>query len=289
MHSAPPRTLTPATRPVAAPGPAVASAPPAVAAAAEAASDAASAAAEAASGAASAASEALHNLDVSSLDLNKDGKVNAEDAALAAEKAAEKVAEVVVVTDEARALLPSRSTLLLLGAYALGVATGALLYRTKANMRRFRITDDIPSDYFAATTTKGEGRALRGRVAKVSDGDTFRVCERPGRPLLSSSWDPCSSDGIPAANVATVAQRSCLLGLACAQPLLLADHKPPWNAPLDASAGKLSETTLQIRLAAVDTPETAKFGKSGQPYGDDAKAQLTSWLEAAGTSLRIRP
>ena len=164
VHSAPPRTLTPATRPVAAPGPAVASAPPAVAAAAEAASDAASAAAEAASGAASAASEALHNLDVSSLDLNKDGKVNAEDAALAAEKAAEKVAEVVVVTDEAKALLPSRSTLLLLGAYALGVATGALLYRTKANMRRFRITDDIPSDYFAATTTKGEGRALRGKI-----------------------------------------------------------------------------------------------------------------------------
>ena len=36
--------------------------------------------------------------------------------------------------------------------------------------------------------------------------------------------------------------------------------------------GKLSENTISVRIAAVDTPETAKFGQPGQPLGADAKA-----------------
>ena len=35
-------------------------------------------------------------------------------------------------------------------------------------------------------------------------------------------------------------------------------------------AGKLSENTISCRIAAVDTPETAKFGKPGQPLGEGA-------------------
>ena len=34
--------------------------------------------------------------------------------------------------------------------------------------------------------------------------------------------------------------------------------------------GKLSENTIALRIAAVDTPETAKFGKPGQPFGEEA-------------------
>lgn len=37
---------------------------------------------------------------------------------------------------------------------------------------------------------------------------------------------------------------------------------------------KLSEVALPIRLSTIDTPETAKFGKPGQPYGQDAKECL---------------
>jgi micrococcal nuclease len=35
--------------------------------------------------------------------------------------------------------------------------------------------------------------------------------------------------------------------------------------------GKLSENTITLRIAAVDTPETAKFGKPGMRLGEEAK------------------
>lgn len=139
-------------------------------------------------------------------------------------------------------LLPSRSTMLIIGAYALGVVTGVLAFRAKVNMVRFRTVDDIPSSYFAAAGTKSSGRSIRGKVASVTDGDTFRL------------W-----------------------------------HKPPMNDPLDKTAGKLSETTMMVRIAGMDTPETAKFGKEGQPFGEEAKQELALLLENAGSSLTIQP
>lgn len=41
---------------------------------------------------------------------------------------------------------------------------------------------------------------------------------------------------------------------------------------------KLSEHTLPIRICTIDTPETAKFGKSGQAFGDEAKDNLKKIL-----------
>lgn len=139
-------------------------------------------------------------------------------------------------------LIPSRNTILIVGAFALGFVTGTLLFRARVNMVRFRTVDDIPSSYFAAAGTKSSGRTIRGKVASVTDGDTFRI------------W-----------------------------------HKPPLNEPLDKSAGKLSETSMMIRIAAMDTPETKKFGKEGQPFGEEAKQELTHLLEGAGSSLKVRP
>ncbi|KAG3048913.1 hypothetical protein PI125_g26658 [Phytophthora idaei] len=51
--------------------------------------------------------------------------------------------------------------------------------------------------------------------------------------------------------------------------------------------GKLSDHTLQIRLAGIDTPETAKFGNPGQPFGDEAKKWLTSTLEGRKLTLTL--
>jgi micrococcal nuclease len=44
------------------------------------------------------------------------------------------------------------------------------------------------------------------------------------------------------------------------------------------SDAKLSDQTLSIRICTIDTPETAKFGKPGQPFGDDAKEYLSKLL-----------
>ncbi|KAG1691941.1 hypothetical protein DVH05_026101 [Phytophthora capsici] len=51
--------------------------------------------------------------------------------------------------------------------------------------------------------------------------------------------------------------------------------------------GKLSDHTLQIRLAGIDTPETAKFGNPGQPFGDEAKKWLASALEGRKLTLTL--
>jgi micrococcal nuclease len=45
------------------------------------------------------------------------------------------------------------------------------------------------------------------------------------------------------------------------------------------SSEKLSDFTLSIRVCTIDTPETAKFGKPGQAYGNDAKELLKHMIE----------
>jgi len=42
---------------------------------------------------------------------------------------------------------------------------------------------------------------------------------------------------------------------------------------------KLSDVTLPIRICTIDTPETAKFGKEGQPFGKEAKEYLSTMIE----------
>eukprot|EP01038_Epipyxis_sp_PR26KG_P015674 gene15674-21200_t len=42
--------------------------------------------------------------------------------------------------------------------------------------------------------------------------------------------------------------------------------------------GPISSHTLVVRIAAVDTPETAKFGKTGQLYAEEAKTFATTRL-----------
>eukprot|EP00980_Cylindrotheca_fusiformis_P026494 scaffold16300_cov150-Cylindrotheca_fusiformis.AAC.5 len=49
---------------------------------------------------------------------------------------------------------------------------------------------------------------------------------------------------------------------------------------------KMSEHCLPIRLCSIDTPETAKFGKPGQAFGEEAKKFLKDMME--GKMIRIR-
>jgi micrococcal nuclease len=54
-------------------------------------------------------------------------------------------------------------------------------------------------------------------------------------------------------------------------------HTPTWlhsSTPM----GKTSEVCLAIRICTIDTPETAKFGKPGQPFGDEAKEYLSGTI-----------
>eukprot|EP00934_Nitzschia_sp_Nitz4_P000304 Nitzschia sp. Nitz4//scaffold186_size43309//722//1369//NITZ4_007312-RA/size43309-processed-gene-0.24-mRNA-1//1//CDS//3329539743//304//frame0 len=50
---------------------------------------------------------------------------------------------------------------------------------------------------------------------------------------------------------------------------------------------KLSEHTLPIRLCTIDTPETPKFGKPGQPFGKEAKERLQSLIGNKRIKVRL--
>jgi micrococcal nuclease len=46
---------------------------------------------------------------------------------------------------------------------------------------------------------------------------------------------------------------------------------------------------LKIRFCGIDSPETPKPGKSGQPFGNEAKAKLESLVAAANNEVMIIP
>lgn len=65
-------------------------------------------------------------------------------------------------------------------------------------------------------------------------------------------------------------------------------HAPMWTSPVALKKGeKASEICLPIRMCTYDTPETAKFGKKGQPFGPEAKEHLQGLLENKRISVRL--
>jgi micrococcal nuclease len=66
-------------------------------------------------------------------------------------------------------------------------------------------------------------------------------------------------------------------------------HRPSRFHPSSLKKGeKLSENALAIRFATIDAPETAKFGKPGQPYGVKATEYLEKMLKDQTVKVRLR-
>jgi micrococcal nuclease len=66
-------------------------------------------------------------------------------------------------------------------------------------------------------------------------------------------------------------------------------HQPTRFHPGQLKKGgkKTSEVALPIRLCTIDAPETAKFGKPGQPFGKEAKEYLQSLLDNKVVRIRL--
>ncbi|EEA21532.1 nuclease domain protein [Talaromyces marneffei ATCC 18224] len=83
-------------------------------------------------------------------------------------------------------------------------------------------------------------RSLLGRVTSVGDGDNFRIFHTPGGRLVGWGW-------------------------------------LPWMK-VPTARKELKDKTVHIRLAGVDAPELAHFGRPAQPYAYEAHMWLTSYL-----------
>jgi endonuclease YncB( thermonuclease family) len=80
-------------------------------------------------------------------------------------------------------------------------------------------------------------QALHGYVTSVGDGDNFRLFHTPGGRLAGWGW---------------------------------------WR-PIPQKRDALADQTIHVRIAGVDAPELAHFGRPAQPFGQDA----LEWLRAS--------
>lgn len=58
------------------------------------------------------------------------------------------------------------------------------------------------------------------------------------------------------------------------------------SSTLDATQ-KMSDVALPIRICTIDTPETAKFGKEGQAFGEEAKQYLRDMADQKVVNIRL--
>mmetsp|Transcript_39160 Transcript_39160/g.96405 ORF Transcript_39160/g.96405 Transcript_39160/m.96405 type:complete len:244 (+) Transcript_39160:139-870(+) len=65
-------------------------------------------------------------------------------------------------------------------------------------------------------------------------------------------------------------------------------HKPTFFSSSQLGPNeKASEVALPIRVCTIDTPETAKFGKEGQAFADEAKKHLQSMAQDKMVGVRL--
>jgi micrococcal nuclease len=123
------------------------------------------------------------------------------------------------------------------------------------------------------------------------------LCERGGCNYYDENmaWGKAylTADDIPSSYLKGVFIRGSVVSVADGDTVRLR-HEPIWifSRGKDYSKsqkGKLSETTISVRLYGVDAPETAKQGKSGQPFSEEAKSFVKQsvgdkkvWLKILG-------
>lgn len=96
----------------------------------------------------------------------------------------------------------------------------------------------------AAIYNPKNNKGLLGYVTSVGDGDNFRFFHTPGGYL--AGWH--------------------------------------WLRAIPTERKDLKDQTIHVRMAGVDAPELAHFGKPAQPYGQEA----LDWLRAYLTGRRVR-
>ncbi|KAJ5921682.1 Nuclease (SNase-like) OB-fold [Penicillium verhagenii] len=139
--------------------------------------------------------------------------------------------------------------------------TSGILFAVRLHRRYLRRVPDAPS----ISPSWLRRRTVFGQVTRVGDGDNFRIYHTPGGRLAGWGW-------LPWKKVPTTKKE-----LKDKTVRLLLTKGATWRQNLALSNTKLS-TQIHIRLAGIDAPELAHFGRPEQPFARDAHSWLTSYL-----------
>ncbi|KAJ2982737.1 hypothetical protein NQ176_g1185 [Zarea fungicola] len=103
-------------------------------------------------------------------------------------------------------------------------------------------------------------KTLYGRVTSVGDGDNFHLFHTPGGRAVGWGW------------LRRVPEKRKELKDRTVSGIARGKTRPP---PVLTMSKKLQ---IPVRLAGVDAPEGAHFGRPAQPYSDEALKWLTNYI-----------
>ncbi|KAJ5688616.1 endonuclease lcl3 [Penicillium macrosclerotiorum] len=111
-------------------------------------------------------------------------------------------------------------------------------------------------------------RTVFGQVTSVGDGDNFRIYHTPGGRLVGWGWLPWKK--VPTTKKELKDKTVCIL------PRRMAlCFRPDFGVYLTVP----SVIQIHIRLAGIDAPELAHFGRPEQPFAREAHEWLISYLQ----------
>lgn len=122
----------------------------------------------------------------------------------------------------------------------------------RSYLRRFPGAAHVQPSFFRK-------RSLFGKVTSVGDGDNFHLFHTPGGRLAGWGWLRRIPEKRPELRGKTVSPQ--ISGLTIHERLVL-----------------MFTLQIPVRLAGIDAPEGAHFGKPAQPYATDALAWLSDYI-----------
>lgn len=119
----------------------------------------------------------------------------------------------------------------------------------KGYLRRIPEATNIHQSYFRK-------RSIFGKVTSVGDGDNFRIYHTPGGWLAGWGWVPWRRVPVDRKSLKDKTVRVLTR----------------------VAAARLTTLQIHIRIAGIDAPELAHFGRPAQPHSQDALKWLTSYV-----------
>ncbi|KAG5176170.1 hypothetical protein JKP88DRAFT_336459 [Tribonema minus] len=139
----------------------------------------------------------------------------------------------------------------------------------------------------SGATGSSESLAVKARYAVVGAVAAGAMLVGTGALSIPGMTTYLTANDIPARYISAHATISGTVASVTDGDTIRVRHEPALSFLRRGSAkGKLSETAIAVRLYGVDTPETAKFGKPGQPMAKEATDFVKS--EVLGKKVKIQ-